>query len=413
MSGLEAIIENESDARSGCAGLVDYLEVYVSRGRRNITDELYQNAPRILTKLFGSAGAPGWVHTLAGQASSSTELRSIYDLLAPKSTRGGHNLFNLMMAPPFEVPPYTVPISIFPPLTQHLIESKGYHLLSSYFHNLSEKPERQRQYLDEGRIALYPQEYYLTIFLYALKEQTPASYLGSLLDLEQSLQAAGNTQDTRVAAVMEQLLVRNPLFMLFTQYVASLAAQSRSHSASVSAFDFFLMAIDELWLSEVYNAEKLRPLGSTRKPPYTDPLKGGIRSAGALVLDCLYALFGYLQHQAAFPSLEGRRRTRGDGTGAIESNVWEGLKDAFYQYLKQTFRGWNEASGVLDVGLHDVASLWLYFVTPWDFSPLLEEIFYNYDWPEYYPSDFGIETSPICRLKAPAKPRAGSGGVCG
>ncbi len=385
MNSLEVLLRNDENPAAACAALLDYIQVNVYEGNALKVAEFYERVPQILNKLFGDNGAPGWIQKIASRANG--EIATVYELLGPTQGKGGMNLFRAMLFPAGPVTPYTVPLSIFPEYTQYLIRSKQYSSLSQFFHNLAERPETQLKCLECDCVALTPCEYYLTMFLHAAKQYNGKVEDNTLLTYEEG-------SDQSPETVVSRTYARDPLLVLFARYVPALISPRRPGAGScANIFEFFLMAVDEMWLSEVYNAEKLLPAKADKSSPFYSPSLSAVpmRCPNFLMLECVYALMYFLEQR--IPVQSGYKSSYSlEPYSRKESQYIDSIQVPFYLFLKLLLRYWNQtAAASSDISLCYVCTIWMNYIKPWKTNAALDELFFVTEPRDDNPNDPGMD----------------------
>jgi hypothetical protein len=185
-------------------------------------------------------------------------------------------------------------------------------------------------------------------------------------------------------STLQNIYSTNPLLTLFIRHIPALLTLKKPR---VNLFDFFIMAIDELWLSDSYNSDKLIPLKIDRiSSMYNTQRDFMVNLPSISVLEGLHALIYFVQQKSLL-------RTKPLVYPVNEEFSYEQLfQTSMYLFFRTIIKNLGNSQNqcfISKIGLRDISELWLTYIQPWKANVVLDELFFSLDIYQFNSTDPG------------------------
>jgi len=394
MNSIDTILTKSSSPTEACRALYDYMQINIYESPISKQEEFYSKIPDILDKLLGTSSYSGWIDIIPKK-----DQAIIFDLFDPSVDRMRTNLFKTMVLPRETLFFIRVPINIFSEQTQNLIKNKQYGGLSSFFHNLTDLPENQSAWMDKNCVSLSPAEYFFIRFLQAIKNNIRRKEFSILkydtAKLYEFPLLPGN--------VIPKIYSENRLFSIFTWFLPTLAMMKKT--ANSTFFDLFIRCIEEIWLVDIFNMDKVLPARTEKSLIgfYQSNARSASYQTNPLILECLYAAFYFINRNYA-PNMGIRKSNINfdQFNRNAEISAVDLLQNSFYLFMKIQLRNINNQGSFSrnsELYFENLCTLWFYYIQPWQDDEILNQLFNHREYPD---EDIGSPTlSPLGKLGSP------------
>ena len=137
------------------------------------------------------------------------------------------------------------------------------------------------------------------------------------------------------------------------------------------------MAIDELWLANTYNSDKLLPIKVDKLSPFYNPHSAlGVCVPNTTIIECLHALIYLFQQR--FPSRAYVKPVIQSLRNGLYN--YEAFQYSLYLFLKVLIKYLGNMKFqpfVSETTFNHVSELWLAYIEPWEQNVVLNELSFN------------------------------------